>query len=256
MKHQAAWPLLDHFLDGTLEPESRWAVAAHLAECATCQAYLAEQAHLRAFVRDRLSRVAVPNDLAERISATLRESKSHQSLFSWPRLWRLSLVVTSLAVLLFLGLGWWFLSPPTRGPVLVAELATSHLLFAQDDKMLEVAGTQAEIQRWFQDKVSFPVITPDLPEYTLLGGRLVTVNGRRAAQLIYENELVEQYLSLLYFEAFLNEQRDLKPAGRFKVGQYGNTAIVAWTTEQVPRALVADQPVANLLRLAEQIGNK
>src|SRR5262245_5353587 len=160
MNHLATWPLLDHFLDGTLERESRWAVAAHLAECATCQAYLAEQARMRTFVHNRLNRMTVPEGLAGRIGATIRETQPRQTLFRWPRLWPLSLAAATLAALLLLVLGWWFLSPPTPGPNLGAELALAHHLFAQDETLLEVTGTQAEIQGWFQDKVPFLVMTP------------------------------------------------------------------------------------------------
>ena len=67
MNHLTAWPLLDHFLDGTLEAETRWAVAAHLAECVTCQAYLAKQARMHTLVRDRLSRLTIPEGPAGRI---------------------------------------------------------------------------------------------------------------------------------------------------------------------------------------------
>jgi anti-sigma factor RsiW len=257
MNHLTAWPLLDHFLDGTLESESRWAVAAHMAECATCQAYLAEQAHMRAFVRNQLSRVAIPEGLANRIQTTIREAKTGQTLFRWSRLWRIPMVAASLAGLVLLAVGWYFLPPPTPGPGLEAELAISHLLFAQDETLLEISGTQAEIQAWSQDKVSFLVMTPDLPHYTFLGGRIVAMNGQRAVQLVYENEPVSQYLSLLYFEAPLSKQRNLKPAGGpFRVGQYGETTVVTWPGEQALMALVANKPVAELLRLAEQIGNK
>lgn len=257
MKHPTAWPLLDHFLDGALDNETRWAVAAHLAECMTCQAYLAEQARMRALVRHQLSRVTVPEGLTGRIHTTIQETKKpRQFLFPWPKLWQMPLVAASLAVLLLLALGWWFLFPPARTSDLLADLATSHNLFAQDDSLLEVSGTQAAIQFWFHDKVSFPVMIPNLPEYTLLGARLATVNGQRAAQLIYENERMKQYISLLYFEAPLIEQPSLKPADPFKVLQYGDTAIVAWSGEQTSMALVANQPAADLLRLAEQIGNK
>jgi anti-sigma factor RsiW len=211
---------------------------------------------MRAFIRNRLSRVAVPKGLAGRIQATLREAEPRQALFRWPRLWQISLVATSVAVLLLVALGWWFLSPSTPGPDLLAELATAHLIFGQDDTLLEVSGTQAAMQTWFQDQVSFPVTIPDLPGYTRLGGRIVVVNGQRAIQLIYENEPVEQYVSLLYFEAPLIEQSSLKSAGPFKVGQSGDTAIVAWSSEQIAAALVAEQPAAKLLQLAEQIGNK
>lgn len=256
MKHPTAWPLLDRFLDGVLDSETRWAVAAHLAECPTCQAYLAEQARMRAFVRGRLSRVTAPEGLAGRIQTRLREGKPRQAMFHWPRLWQIPLVATSLALLLLLVLGWWLLFPSPPSSDLMAELATPHLLFAQDDNLLEIAGTQMAIQSWFQDKVSFPVMIPDLPEYTLQGGRLVAVNRRRAVQLIYENERVKQYLSLLYFESPLLQQSSLKPASSFKVGQYGNITIVSWSDGQTSMALVANRSADHLLRLAEQMGNK
>src|SRR5215217_7248618 len=71
MTHRDAWALLDEFLDGALAADARWAVAAHLDECAMCRTQVATQARLRGLVRERLMAVAPPAGLSGRLSSAL-----------------------------------------------------------------------------------------------------------------------------------------------------------------------------------------
>ena len=47
MEHETYWEQLSALLDGELNETDRAAVTAHLAQCADCQAYLAELTALR-----------------------------------------------------------------------------------------------------------------------------------------------------------------------------------------------------------------
>src|SRR5215204_581853 len=71
MTHRDAWVLLDEFLDGALAADARWAVAAHLDECAVCRTQVATQARLRGMVRERLAAVEPPPGLRGRLSSAL-----------------------------------------------------------------------------------------------------------------------------------------------------------------------------------------
>ena len=71
MSHRDAWARLDAFLDGALAAEERWAVAAHLDECAICRAHVATQARLRGVVRERLVAPEPAPGFETRIAAAL-----------------------------------------------------------------------------------------------------------------------------------------------------------------------------------------
>ena len=71
MTHHDAWELLDEFLDGALAADARWAVAAHLEECAVCRTQVATQARLRGLVRERLTAIEPPPGLTTRLASAL-----------------------------------------------------------------------------------------------------------------------------------------------------------------------------------------
>ncbi len=253
MNHATAWTLLDRFLDCALDAETRWTVAAHLGECNDCQAYLAEQAQMRTLVRNRLAPVTAPRRLAGRIHTAIRDAGPAQAE---PRRFdpgRLSLLVAALAVLLVMVLPTWLATSSAPRLSLAAELATPHLLFAQDDTLLEVTGNPESIQAWFSSKVPFLVATPTLPGFELQGGRLISVAGRRAAQVIYERESAVQYVSLVYYDAPPGDAAGLKPSGPFGVGQYARANVVTWVGSHSRVALVGELSAVDLLRLAGQV---
>ena len=176
---------------------------------------------------------------------------------------------TGLAMLAMLVLavgGGWLAASWTGAPAadLGYELATQHALFAQDDQLLEVRGGAAAIQAWFGKRVPFPVTMPDVPGYKLEGGRLVAIGGQRAAQLVYEQEDTQRYVSLIHFRgtSSIHFQGStivpfgLNEPGRFATGRHGDLAFVAWSAAAggaVRSALVARLPVADLAALARQL---
>src|SRR5829696_10129651 len=86
MTHRDVWAMLDQFLDGALAADARWAVAAHLDECAVCGTQVATQARLRGMVRERLAAVEPPPGLRGRLSSALTAeavAPSTDALESW-----------------------------------------------------------------------------------------------------------------------------------------------------------------------------
>lgn len=258
MNHDEAWPLLDPLLDGTLDPERRWLVAAHLGECPRCGAYLADQARLGAMVRARLRDVPTPPGLTERIRLHLAQAEGTAAPPVSRRPRQLILLLPAAAVLaLFLVGAWWLVQArdDQSAPALdlAGELAATHTLFAHDDTLLEVAGDPAAVAAWFGDKVPFPVATPDVPGYELQGGRLVTVDGRPAAMVVYENEAAQQYVSLVTFAAPVGDLAGLTTSDVFATGTQGEVAVAIWSEGDLRHALVADGSQADVLRLATAV---
>lgn len=248
MNHITAEPLLDPFMDSALDAETRWAVAAHLAACPTCQATLTHRAQVRRLVRQRASQVHAPPDLARRIRLALPVAEPAPR-WVWPRpLVALSMGLVALAFVLVALVA---NRPVAPSPDLAAQLAAQHTLFAHDDDLLEVSGDGAV--EWLQARVAFPVVAPDVPGYEFQGGRLAALEGQRAVQLIYEQEATKRYVTLLLFDPLGPLARLRRPNAPPLVEQRGQAAVLAWSGQNTRVALVSEMSVADLQRLAAQI---
>jgi anti-sigma factor RsiW len=130
------------------------------------------------------------------------------------------------------------------------ELVTTHTLFAHDESLLDIAGDAATVTTWFRDTAGLQVSAPELENYTLVGGRLITLKGRPVAQLVYEGKPDGAYLSLLQFT---DNGPVLNPLGLrngFALSQEGPMSLVTWTAGEDRVALIAAVPVDELRRLA------
>jgi anti-sigma factor RsiW len=277
MNHETASALLDRLLDCTLQADERDAVAIHLASCADCQAQLATVARLRTVVRVRLAAVAMPPlDLAGSVRASLearepaiahapaatpaapRSGPTTERSRRWAGLPRLNYGLAGaigVAVLVF-AMGGWMLRtalPATPGADIAGDYATQHLLFARDDQLLEVQGDATAVARWFRDRLPFPVVAPTMPGYELQGGRLVAIDGQRAAQVVYENEATKRYVSLILAPSTTRAPQGLRSSGSYRVGRRGDVAVVTWPASGIRMALVAPLSESELVGLAKQL---
>jgi anti-sigma factor RsiW len=256
MTHRDAWELLDEFLDGALGAEARWQVAAHLAECPICRTQVATQARLRGVVRERLTAVEPPPGLSMRLTAALAteavapppvvETKrsplpGRLVAFVGPALAALWLVI-ALAI------------PAARSDAdLTQELVTTHALFAHDESLFDVAGNGPVVAAWFRDAAGLQVSAPPLDGYTLVGGRLIALDGRPVAQLVYEGRPEGVYLSLLQFQ---HSTRALVPLTRddgVAFSQQGPVSLATWMAGDERVALVGTVPSDELRRVADNL---
>ena len=58
------------------------------------------------------------------------------------------------------------------------KLVATHALFAHDESLLDVVGDAAAVSAWFRDAAGFQVSAPQLDGYTLVGGRLIALDGQ------------------------------------------------------------------------------
>src|SRR5215213_5493994 len=173
MTHHDVWGQLDEFLDGALAADARWAVAAHLDECAVCRKHVATQARLRGLVRERLIALEPPPGLSARLSSLLTtEALARQTVADRPQ----SPVPIRLVALLGPALAalWLLVAlaiPAARSDAdLTSELIATHTLFAHDESLLDVAGNAPTVIAWFRDTAGLQVSAPQLDSYTLVGG--------------------------------------------------------------------------------------
>jgi anti-sigma factor RsiW len=256
MTHQDVWPQLNEFLDGSLAADARWTVMAHLDECAICRKQVATQARIRGFLRQHLTALEPPPDLSARLSSVLTaeanvpKAAPHRPWLPVPiRL--VALVGPALAAL-------WLLValavPASRsGADLARDLIATHRLFAHDESLLDVAGDEPAVIAWFRDAAGLQVTAPELDPYTLVGGRLIALDGRPVAQLVYEGKSDEVYLSLLRFEHAGTSLGPLQLSNGFVLGQDGQTSSVIWTAGDDRVALIGTVPANELRRLVADL---
>jgi anti-sigma factor RsiW len=253
MTHHDVWAQLDEFLDGALAADARWTVAAHLDECAACRKHVATQARLRGLVRERLTAVDPPPGLSGRLSSALAaEAVAPRADALRPRSpFPIRLVALLGPTLAALWLVVALAVPAARASAdLTRELVTTHTLFAHDESLLDVAGDAATVTTWFRDTAGLQVSAPELANYTLVGGRLITLTGRPVAQLVYEGKPDEAYLSLLQFTAKGTDPNPMGLRNGFALSREGPMSVVTWIAGEDRVALIAAVPVDELRRLA------
>jgi anti-sigma factor RsiW len=259
MTHQVVWAQLDEFLDGSLAADARWKVAAHLDECAVCRKQVATQARLRGLVRERLAAVESPPGLSARLSAALAaEVMAPHPVARRPRF---PLPIRLVAVLGPTLAALWLVVavaiPATRsGSDLMSELIATHTLFAHDESLFDVAGDAPAVSAWFRDAAGLHVSAPQIDQYTLVGGRLIALDGRAAAQLVYEGKPEGVYLSLLQFKQAGLSLGPLELSNGVALGQEGPTSSVIWTAGEDHIALIGTAPVDELRRLAGDLARR
>jgi anti-sigma factor RsiW len=225
--HDDAWPLLEPWLDSALGADQRWAVAAHVASCP-----------------------------ADRVRANVGQVTPAPAYRR-----RLTLVLPAVAAFALLLAGVWLVARATDDPDrqevhLVGDLAASHDLFARDESMLEVDGGPDAVENWFVGKVRFPAEAPDVPGYRLAGARLITVGGRPASMVLYEDESEQRYVSLVTFDAQTADVDELTQSGAFLTGVSGETAVAVWSDGGLRHALIMIAPQDEALRLAAAVSGK
>ena len=256
MTHHDVWERLDEFLDGALPADARWAVAAHLDECAVCRTQVATQARLRGLVRERLTAIEPAPGLNTRLTSALAAEaispKADAVPLRSPFPVRWVALVGPALVAIWLVIA--FAVPARTDADLTRELVATHALFAHDESLLDVAGDAAAVTTWFRETAGVRTTAPQLDGYTLVGGRLIALDGRPVAQLVYEGKPDDNYLSLLRLphdglyagpiplQVHVNDEVALHQAGP--------VSVATWVSGEERVALIGTAPSDELRRLA------
>ena len=261
MNHDDARARLDAYLDCELAAADRWAVAAHVADCPECARAVAAGVAQRQRVWAAFAATAAPAGLADRVRVSLDRADADQPVGAPPRLVAVPATVAAtprrqfdargwaafVAALVLLVGGVALLGARTGGGESGAGLETvaQHRLFAQDESLLDVTGSQEAIAAWLGNHLAFGVPTPEVPGYELLGARLVTEQGQPAAQLVYERGEDSSYLSLICAPA--------RPGDAPPSTTAGTTATYSWDAGALGCTLVADRSPDDLRAIAGEL---
>lgn len=183
------------YADGELDAVSALSVEQHIETCAECRALHDGIVEMRAALkRDaRYYRPAaafaqrIQGDIAREERTTRRRATFGSRPF-WPPFWIGAfggVAATALAASLAL-----FVMLPSAQDQLANDVASAHVRSLIGDHLIDVASSNHHVVKpWFAGRadISPPVADYAAEGFTLVGGRLDYVDGRRAAVLVYRH---------------------------------------------------------------------
>lgn len=168
------------YIDGELAGRDREAYERHLEGCSRCRGVARFESRFKAAVRGHLPRRPVPTVLEQRIRGALAAQPIAARRWLWltyPRLFPALAAVGLLVVAAGTVKG--------RRSVVLDQARRTY----QTELPMDVKGPDCtSVASWFRGRVDFPVLPPHLDGHvTCQGGRLVNVEDRPAAYLVYQD---------------------------------------------------------------------
>jgi anti-sigma factor RsiW len=181
------------YVDGELAGRDRESYERHLAGCDRCRGITRFESRFKAAVRGHLPRRPVPSVLEERIRVSLTEQPIAPRRWPWLTYPRLVPALAAVGVLVLVA-G----TVKGRRSVVLDQARRTY----QTELPMDVKGPDCtSVASWFRGRVDFPVSAPRIPGHmTCQGGRLVNVEDRAAAYLVYQ-EPGGHRVSVLVFDA-------------------------------------------------------
>lgn len=186
MTCEEARPLIDAYLDRELDLNTALGMERHLETCSVCSDAYKKGELLHAEIES-----ADLNFASEEMLKRVRESVERQAGLrpvTRKPVWRYASYVGAAAAVVIVAS---FLTVRFARPVksIDDELVDVHLSSLIGDHLIDVPSSDRHtVKPWFQGRIDFSPPVPDLSEagFTLAGGRVDVIDGRKAAALIYK----------------------------------------------------------------------
>ena len=182
------------YVDDELDPAALQAFSSHLATCAECPAAMSEQMELKKALRVAGSRFTAPPELHAAIYRSVHPSARVSPWWKW---------AMAPLCLLLLGTIGFLLYPKSRaGDPMIASLVDSYMTTLNSRNPVDVVSNNLHnVRPWFAGQLPFTFQMPDVTDtpFTLIGGKLVFVEQRRGAQLLYQAG--QHKISIFIFQA-------------------------------------------------------
>lgn len=168
------------YVDGELAGPDREAYERHLGGCERCRAIAKFEGRFKAAVRGHLPRRQVPPLLEHRIRTALGGQPIAPRRWPWLTYPRLVPALAALGVLVVITS-----TVRNRRSFVLDQARRTY----QSELPMDVAGPDcASVASWFRGRVDFSVQAPRMPrQITCQGGRLVNIEDRPAAYLVYQD---------------------------------------------------------------------
>jgi anti-sigma factor RsiW len=236
---------LDAFVDGTQSSASAAAgprLEEHLSSCPLCTAEVIRRIQLKRAIGAAGARYVPSPELRKRVADRVRPGRKHLQM----RQWIPGLAAAAAAILICAAsLQLWLRHQ--AGEQAIAQLVDLHVgTIASPNPVDVVSDDRHTVKPWFQGKLPFTFNLPDLDNgpYKLRGGRLVYLDNRPGAQLLFELRKHE-------FSVFMVQQGDWQALpGSIKVRRNG-FSVECWTQNKLRFAIVSDANPSDVRGLAD-----
>lgn len=242
---------LQDLLDGRLAEPRRAAVAAHVAACPHCRRELDALRLVKTSLAERFPAEAPPPDLAERVRAALdRSDRSAAPRRVSRRAWIGAALAASIALLVW--------RRGHKSSPLPSLVALDYAALAAGDLALDIRSEDPrEVEAHFaRGGIDFPTHVYDLGmmQYTLAGGRVHDLDGRRSALFAYRGPdgtpLVCQMYEGRVSELPPDGDRRVHRGITFNVYRSGDVTVVFWQEGTVVCVLASRGPAETVVQLA------
>lgn len=184
---------LDAYADAELPPETMRSMAEHLSGCPVCTAEIVQIMQLKRVTAGE--RYTPAPELRARVR---RQIAAKPARGGWQ--WALGL---ALAAVVVIGLGLAIVLPSRTAARdrLIAGVVDRHVTALASALPVNVVSSDRHtVKPWFQGKLAFTFNLPELAgsPFTLMGGRMVFVDGEPGAHLIYD--IRKHHESVLIFQ--------------------------------------------------------
>ncbi|MBV8899390.1 MAG: anti-sigma factor [Verrucomicrobia bacterium] len=192
MNCEEAGRLLDAYLDRELAGDQRLEIERHLSHCDACRSRAHETEAFRSFFRASAPRYRAPDRLRTRILTAVRSQRATPGAGRAFRrtiwLYAAAMLVVSLCLYLCLSLTVFL---PDRDKPLCHAAVLDHSRSLAADHLVDVAsGDRQVVKSWLGARLPFypPVVDFPIAGYSLIGGRVVVIERRPVAVVVYRRD--------------------------------------------------------------------
>ena len=254
--------VLDAHIDGELDHTTTGEIAAHLAQCAACDALRDQRVSLQQALRTHAPYFTAPATLAPALMRALTQTAvvplvplvplvpgapmPHAGRLSWS--WLPATAFAAVAALAGLAGGYWLAQPqpdhPLRDPAVTSHVAA----LAPTRPLIQVASSDRHtVKPWFQGKIDFAPPVKDLAGegFVLMGGRLDRVADKPAAAVVYQ---VRKHVINLFVWRAAERAPDAIATANVR-----GFSVTTWAADGMRFAAVSDVDARELTRFAQLV---
>jgi len=253
------------FLDDELDVKTNLEIQSHLCRCSDCQTRFEFEKRMRLLMGEHQLREEAPAYLRDRLPRTIEESERGKGTplrsFLAPRLRPVSGLILSASVIAVLAIIFLvYFNRREDMSAFASEAVNNHLMYFFGETPAEFESSEArDVNSWFKGKFDFVV---DVPEFRgggpkLVGGRLCSIDNKRAAYIMYKYKDKGYNLSLFAFS-----NADMKPSSRkvvemggkaFYVNEFKGHNVILWKEGNIIYSMVSDINEDELMELTKLV---
>lgn len=213
----------------------------HLKECPECRRFFEQEKAFSALLRQKLTKEPVPSELRERLLRHVSERKTYS---------RIIYKLISIAVVLMLFAAGYIYKLHSDTESFVMDIINDHINFLPYSGIQISSSDFLTIQKWFNGKVDFSVVLPEL-KAEIKGARLCFLKGKRLGLVFYEHR--GSQISL-FITTGLNPERlwakEVMIHGkRMKIIEKNGFNLLLWQEKGITYALVSDLDTEELKKI-------